>query len=166
VSFIGVPLLPIEHAMLKPGTPAPALNLPDQEGRPFDLATAWSKGPIVLFFYPKANSAVCTKEACAFRDAFADLRSLQASVVGISRDTCEAQHDFATQWDLSFPLLSDATGEAHRAYDVQRLLGLVSERITYVIGRDGIVKGAYSGLLGSDRHVREALEVLRGQSSL
>ncbi|MBL7981641.1 MAG: peroxiredoxin [Flavobacteriales bacterium] len=152
--------------MLKPGTPAPVLTLPDQEGRPFDLATAWSKGPIVLFFYPKANSAVCTKEACAFRDAFADLRTLQASVIGISRDTCDAQREFATQWGLPFPLLSDVPGEAHRAYDVQRLLGLVSERITYVIGNDGLIKGAYSGLLGSDRHVREALDVLRRQSSL
>jgi peroxiredoxin Q/BCP len=163
---IRVPLLPFAQHMLKPGTNAPPLTLPDQEGRPFELAGAWSTGPIVLFFYPKADSAVCTKEACAFRDALTDLRALKATVVGISHDTCEAQKAFATRWGLPFTLLSDTAGTAHKAYDVQRVLGLVSERITYVIGSDGVVKGAYSGLLGSDRHVREAFDVLRGHSNL
>lgn len=149
--------------MLRTGSPAPDLTLLDQFGRPFTLSQAWQKGPAVLFFYPKANSMVCTKEACAFRDAFADLRAANATVVGISRDGQEAQQAFASQWQLPFTLLCDAEDIAHRAYQVDRVLGLLSERITYVIDQGGVVRHAYSGLLGAQRHVQEALDAVGAQ---
>lgn len=149
--------------MLRPGSPAPDLTLLDQLGRPFTLSQAWQQGPAVVFFYPKANSLVCTKEACAFRDAYTDLRAVNATVVGISRDGQEAQQAFASQWQLPFTLLCDTTDKAHQAYDVDRLLGLLSERITYVIDQGGVVRRAYSGLLGAQRHVQEALDAVGAQ---
>ena len=149
--------------MLRPGSPAPDLTLLDHLGRPFTLSQAWQHGPAVVFFYPKANTLVCTKEACAFRDAFADLRAVNATVVGISRDGQEAQQAFASRWQLPFALLCDTEDKAHRAFDVDRVLGLLSERITYIIDQGGVVRHAYSGLLGAQRHVQEALEAVGAQ---
>jgi peroxiredoxin Q/BCP len=149
--------------MLRPGSPAPVLTLTDHRGRPYTLSDAWHNGPAVLFFYPKAGSMVCTREACAFRDAHADLLGMNATVVGISRDGEEAQQAFAKKWQLPFTLLCDTEDKTHRAYDVDRVLGLLSERITYVIDQSGVVRHAYSGLLDAQRHVQEALDALSAQ---
>ena len=75
----------------------------------------------------------------------------------------EAQQAFASQWQLPFTLLCDTEDKAHRAYDVDRVLGLLSERITYVIDQHGRVRHAYSGLLGAQRHVQEALDAVGAQ---
>jgi peroxiredoxin Q/BCP len=146
--------------MLSPGTPAPDLVLSDQNGNPFTLSNAWRDSNVVLFFYPKAGTPVCTKEACAFRDAFADLEAKNAVVVGISRDGSEAQRTFASQWSLPFKLLADVQGKAHKAYAVDSLFGLIPGRVTYVIGKGGVIRNAHSALLQSDRHVQEALNAL------
>jgi peroxiredoxin Q/BCP len=146
--------------MLNPGTPAPDLVLADQDGKPFTLSSAWRDSNVVLFFYPKAGTTVCTKEACAFRDAFADLQARNAIVVGISRDGSEAQRAFASQWNLPFKLLADVQGKAHRAYAVDSLFGLIPGRVTYVIGKGGVIRNAHSALLQSDGHVQDALNAL------
>lgn len=152
--------------MLPLGSPAPALTLPDQHGKPFDLAAAWANGPVVLFFYPKADSPVCTEEACAFRDAYADLQARHATIVGISRDGTEAQKAFAERWQLPFVLLSDKDGAATKAYKAMGLFGLMPGRVTYVIDRNGCIHSAHDGLLQSDAHVQKALKALDAQSSV
>jgi len=149
--------------MLSIGTQAPAITLPDQHGTPFDLAKAWAQGPVVLFFYPRADSPVCTKEACAFRDAYADLQAHNATVIGISRDGQEAQRAFAERWALPFILLSDRDGTATKAYRATALFGLIPGRVTYVIAKGGTVHSAHDGLLQSDAHVRRALKALEDQ---
>lgn len=146
--------------MLEPGTIAPDLVLADQDGKPFTLSLAWAKNNVVIFFYPKADTPVCTKEACAFRDAFADLRSRNAVIIGISRDGSEAQRSFATRWNLPFTLLADVDGAAHKAYQVKGLFGLLPGRITYVVAQGGTIRNAHSALLGSDAHVQDALRAL------
>ncbi len=146
--------------MLEPGKPAPDLVLADQDGKPFTLSSAWADSNAVLFFYPKADTPVCTKEACAFRDAFADLKSRNAVIIGISRDASEAQRAFATRWELPFTLLADVDGAAHKAYDVKALFGLLPARITYVVAKGGVIRNAHSALLGSDAHVQDALRAL------
>jgi peroxiredoxin Q/BCP len=151
--------------MLLPGTPAPALTLPDQDGRPFDLAAAWEARNVVLFFYPKANTTVCTREACAFRDAFADLEALDTRVIGISRDGIGTQRAFASRWKLPFTLLCDVDGRAHKAFEVRGFLGLLPARITYVIARGGTIRAAHDALLQSDGHVQAALAALAAQGS-
>lgn len=137
----------------------------DQNGRPFDLASAWANGPVVLFFYPKADSPVCTREACAFRDAYADLRASNATIIGISRDGQEAQRTFAERWQLPFTLLSDPEGKATKAFRATALFGLMPGRVTYVIAKGGRVHSAHAGMLQSDAHVQHALDALQGQGS-
>lgn len=143
---------------------APALVLPDAHGRPFALADAWSRGPVVLFFYPRAGTLICTKEACAFRDAHEQFRSSGATVIGISRDDPEAQQRFAQQHGLPYPLLCDVDGRAHAAFGVRGALGLGSARVTYVIAPAGRIIGRYQGRLAWERHVRRALATLDQRS--
>lgn len=152
--------------MLKPGNPAPALVLNDQHGQPFDLAAAWSKQHVVLFFYPKAHTSVCTQEACAFRDAYADLQARNAVVIGISRDGSASQQSFASRWNLPFTLLADVDGKARKAYEVDSFFGLIPGRITYVIGQGGIIRHAHSDLFASHEHVQQALSALDDQRTV
>ena len=151
--------------MLPIGSMAPALTLPDHEGRPFRLADAWRDSHVVVFFYPKAHTAVCTREACAFRDALTNVEAKGAVIIGISGDDIATQHDFHTAHRLPFVLLSDTEGHAARAYDTRTLFGLMSGRVTYVIERGGIIRGAYSALLQADAHVQQALRELEAQGS-
>ena len=72
--------------MLKPGDPAPELTLVDQSGRAFNLSDLRGRKHAVIFFYPKDNTLVCTREACAFRDRFEEFVALGAVVVGVSDD--------------------------------------------------------------------------------
>ncbi len=147
-------------SMLSPGTQAPDLELADQYNAPFRLAEAWRSSNVVLFFYPKAGTMICTKEACAFRDAFADLQARNTTVIGISKDGSGVQRAFADQWSLPFTLLADTHGEAHKAYEVDIFFGLIPGRVTYVIAKGGLISSAFSGLLGSHAHVQHALDAL------
>jgi peroxiredoxin Q/BCP len=151
--------------MLHIGSKAPDLTLRDHEGRPFRLADAWSDKHVVLFFYPKAHTSVCTKEACAFRDALANITAKGAVIIGISNDDSATQQDFRTMYQLPFMLLSDADGQAASAYGVRSFFGLMSGRVTYVVQQGGIIRGAYSGLLKADAHVQQALRTLEGQGN-
>ena len=151
--------------MLHIGSKAPDLTLRDHEGRPFRLADAWSDKHVVLFFYPKAHTSVCTKEACAFRDALANITAKGAVIIGISNDDSATQQDFRSMYQLPFMLLSDADGQAASAYGVRSFFGLMSGRVTYVVQQGGIIRGAYSGLLKADAHVQQALRTLEGQGN-
>ncbi|MDX9750476.1 MAG: peroxiredoxin [Flavobacteriales bacterium] len=147
--------------MLRTGRPAPPIVLPDPHGRPHDLAATWAEGPVVLFFYPRAGTPVCTMEACAFRDAHAEFHALGATVLGVSRDAPAAQADFVRARRLPFTLLCDVDGAAHRAFRVRGPLGLLPGRITYVIAPGGTIMAAYRGTFAWDAHVRRALAALR-----
>jgi len=151
--------------MLHIGSKAPDLTLRDHEGRPFRLADAWSDKHVVLFFYPKAHTSVCKKEACAFRDALANITAKGAVIIGISNDDSATQQDFRSMYQLPFMLLSDADGQAARAYGARSFFGLMSGRVTYVVQQGGIIRGAYSGLLKADAHVQQALRTLEGQGN-
>ena len=78
----------------------------DQDGNPVSLSD-FASGPVVLFFYPRADTPGCTIEACGFRDTFAKLRKAGVTVLGISRDDVKAQKKFAVKYDLQYPLLAD-----------------------------------------------------------
>lgn len=116
---------------------------------------------VVLFFYPKDNTAICTKEACSFRDAYEDFVAAGATVVGISGDSAASHEQFASQHRLPFLLATDADGALRRAFGVPKTLGLLPGRVTYVIDRTGIVRHMFSGQFAADRHVREALDAVR-----
>ena len=93
-----------------PGELVEDFTLPDQDGLPGSLSSFLGK-PVILFFYPKADTPGCTVEACGFRDQFARLEAAGAAVLGISRDTPKAQKKFKDKYDLPYTLLADSDQE-------------------------------------------------------
>jgi peroxiredoxin Q/BCP len=143
------------------GDAAPDFTLPSQTGAQVSLADYRGRQTVVLFFYPKDGTAVCTKEACSFRDAYEDFVQAGAAVIGVSSDSTESHQTFASGHRLPFVLLSDAEGSLRRAFGVPKTLGLLPGRVTYVIDKQGVVRNVFSSQFSADRHVAEALAVVR-----
>ena len=116
-------------------------TLPDQDGNAVNL-TDFSGKPVVLFFYPRADTPGCTMEACGFRDQFQKLQKTGAIVLGISRDTVKAQKKFQLKYDLPYTLLADADQAICKRFDVIRDKTMYGkpvtgvERTTFLIGPD------------------------------
>src|SRR5262252_1308087 len=91
---------------LKPGDPAPAFSAVSTDGSTVRLSDFAGK-PVVLYFYPRDDTPGCTKEACAFRDSFADFKKRGAVVIGVSPDTTKSHRKFTEKFRLPFPLLAD-----------------------------------------------------------
>jgi peroxiredoxin Q/BCP len=146
---------------MHPGDSAPIPTLRHHNGEYAALADLWRERVVVLFFYPKDNTSICTKEACAFRDAYEEFVAAGATVVGVSSDSAESHQGFAEKHRLPYLLATDEDGALRRAFGVPRTLGLLPGRVTYVIDRQGVIRSAFSAQLAADRHVRSALEAIR-----
>ncbi len=144
------------------GDAAPEVTLETHSGEQVALADYRGKNAVVVFFYPKDGSPVCTKEACAFRDAYEDFVEAGAVVIGISSDSAARHQAFASEHRLPFVLVSDKDGKARRAFGVPKSMGLLPGRVTYVIDKEGIVRRMFSSQLDAARHVRESLDAVRG----
>lgn len=144
------------------GDLAPDFTLPDQRGTPVRLGSLIGTKNVVLYFYPKDATPGCTAEARAFRDAYDTFAAADTEVVGVSADSVKSHQRFAAKHDLPFVLLSDRDGAVRQLYGVERWLGIFPGRVTYVIGRDGIVRTVFSSQLAATRHVREARQALKG----
>jgi len=119
-------------AELKAGDPAPLFTAKTQDGGVFSLAS--QKGQwTVLFFYPRAGTPGCTKQACAFRDSIKVIRDEGAEVYGISTDSVEDQAAFHKEHHLAFPLLADPDGTVTEAYGAKMPLLTMSKRWTFII---------------------------------
>jgi peroxiredoxin Q/BCP len=151
--------------MLDIGTLAPDLELIDQTGKAIRLSDFRGEHNVVLFFYPKDNTLVCTLELCAFRDAHLDLVSKDAVVIGVSVDPVPSHFAVAERWHLPYLLLSDPGGAASKAYDVGRTWGLFRGRVTYIIDKAGVIRGAIDDPLRAGAHVKKALRTLHAQST-
>lgn len=103
--------------MLSVGTKAPDFTLSDKDGNQVSLSDFAGK-KVVLYFYPKDNTPGCSKQACAYRDAFSQFQEKGAVVIGISKDSVKAHTNFAAKYELPFLLLSDPELKAIQAYDV------------------------------------------------
>ncbi len=150
--------------MIEPGKPAPDFTLPDQNGNTVSLSKL--KGaPVVLYFYPKDDTPGCTKEACGFRDAFADHNRAGATILGVSPDSSESHAKFAKKFELPFTLLADTDHKVCEAYGVwkeksmygKKFMGV--ERTTFVIDAKGIVRSVFPRVK-VDGHVGAVLEAL------
>jgi peroxiredoxin Q/BCP len=153
---------------MKRGEVVAEFELPDQTGTVRSLTELLANGPVVLFFYPAAMTAGCTKEACHFRDLASDFAAVGASRVGISTDAVEKQAKFADQQKFDYPLLSDADGKVATRFGVKRgLLGKLMpvKRTTFVIDTDRTVLDVVASEFGFDSHADKALEVLRQRQS-
>ncbi len=147
--------------MIQEGQPAPAFTLNDAAGNPWSLDGLRAGGPVVVFFYPRDESPICTREVCAFRDAHQDFAEAGAAVVGISSDDGAAHESFARKQRLNYVLLSDPGGKVRQAYGIPKSLGVVDGRATFVIDRAGKVRLAYAAQLVAEGHTRRALETVR-----
>ncbi|WP_141733740.1 peroxiredoxin [Oligoflexus tunisiensis] len=121
-----------EAAELKVNDPAPLFELKNHEGKAFDLksrAGQWT----VLYFYPKADTPGCTKQACAFRDNIKKIRAQGAEVYGISADTVEKQASFHKGQKLNFDLLADPEAKVIEQYGTKMPMMAMSKRWTFIV---------------------------------
>jgi thioredoxin-dependent peroxiredoxin len=145
-------------AELKAGDAAPLFTAKTQNGEVFDLASR--KGQwTVLYFYPKAGTPGCTKQACAFRDGIKPIREEGAEVYGISADTVEAQAAFHQEHHLGFTLLADPDATVINAYGAKMLLLSMAKRWTFIIGPDLTIRQV-------ERDVDPALDAQRVAASI
>lgn len=146
--------------MLAVGTRAPVLDTVDHKGQPVRSAEILAKGPLVLYFYPKDFTPGCTREACMFRDAFESLAGMGATIVGVSMDDDASHVRFADRHHLPFALVADPRFTLAKEWSVARPLGLGAWRVTYVVDRDGIVRGAFHHELSMSKHVSDVRTLL------
>jgi thioredoxin-dependent peroxiredoxin len=152
-------------AIPQSGESAPKFKLPSSTGETIDLANFKGKS-VVLYFYPKADTPGCTKEACGFRDAIASYKKLDVPVFGISPDPVEDVKKFAEKFDLNFPLLADADHSIAEKYGVwgeknmygKKYMGVL--RTTFIIGPDGKIAQVFENVKpeGHDQEILAALK--------
>ena len=149
---------------LEIGDKAPDFAMPTDGGGKVSLEGLKGK-PVVLYFYPKDDTSGCTAEACAFRDILPDFSQLDATVIGVSRDSVESHQKFKEKYQLSFPLASDTDGSVTEAYGVwgeksmygRKYMGI--ERSTFLIDKKGIIRDIWRKVKVPG-HAAEVLDAL------
>ena len=143
------------NVMLEPGTKAPDFALRDQNGQIRKL-TEYRGRKVVLYFYPKDNTAGCSKQACGFAELYPHFQEKDAVVIGVSKDSVASHKRFEEKYSLPFTLLSDPELEVIKAYDVwkeKKTAGKVSMgvvRTTYLIDEEGIILKAFGKVKAAD----------------
>lgn len=150
--------------MLETGTKAPDFTLPDKDGNSVSLSSFAGK-KVVLYFYPRDNTAGCSKQACAFSASYDKFTEKGAVVIGISKDSVKSHSNFALKYNLPFILLSDTELTAIKAYDVwheKKMCGKTSMgvvRTTYIIDENGVIEKVMPKVK-PDTNAAEVLEYL------
>ena len=153
--------------MIEVGIKAPDFTLNDKNGNKVSLSSFLGQ-KVVLYFYPKDNTPGCTKQACAFADAYKQFEELQTVVIGISKDSVNSHLKFAEKYNLPFVLLSDPDLEAIKAYDVwqeKKMCGKVSMgvvRTTFIIDEKGNIEKIMPKVK-PDTNASEILEYLNNK---
>jgi peroxiredoxin Q/BCP len=151
---------------VRTGDTAPDFELPDETGTKRRLTDLLADGPVVLFFYPAAMTTGCTRESCHFRDLAGEFADVGAQRVGISADSVEKQHEFATRHSFGYPLLSDPDRTVVAAYGVKRALPMLpNRRATFVIDDDQRVLEVVRSEINMDAHADKALAALRRRAA-
>jgi peroxiredoxin Q/BCP len=121
------------------GAAAPVLSAPDQDGKTVNFKDVYAKGPTLVYFYPKADTPGCTKEACSIRDSWTDLKAKGIQVLGVSEDKADAQKKFAEKYQLPHTLIADNDGAVAKAFQVDMIpLAGLTKRQSFLI-KDGKV---------------------------
>lgn len=151
--------------MLEAGARVPDVGAPDQDGNEVRLRDFAGRA-LVVYFYPKADTPGCTAETQAFRDLQAEFAAAGAAIVGVSRDTIDAQKKFATKYSANFPLLADTTSAICDAFGViveKNMYGKKSvgiQRSTFVVGSDGTLAKVWKRV-SVEGHAAAVLEAVR-----
>jgi peroxiredoxin Q/BCP len=125
-----------DTAVLKEGSKAPDFTLQDAFGKEYSLSEFKGKSPVVIYFYPMANTSGCTKQACGIRDDWGNFQKNNIMVFGISTNSKEEIKVFIDNYSLNFPLLSDETKEVSGKYGVLKEDGR-DKRITFIVDKEG-----------------------------
>jgi peroxiredoxin Q/BCP len=124
---------------LEVGSAAPQVSAPDENGKTVNFSDIYAKGLTLVYFYPKADTPGCTAQACSLRDSFAALTGKNLQILGVSRDTSEAQKKFQEKYNLPFTLIADHAGKVAEAFGVPGIVGMpISSRQSFLI-KDGKV---------------------------
>ena len=151
--------------MLETGAQVPDVGAQDQAGRSVKLRDFKGR-KLVVYFYPKADTPGCTAESQAFRDLKGDLDAAGADIVGVSRDTVDAQKKFADNYSLNFPLLADTSSAICDAFGViveKNMYGKKSigiQRSTFLAGPDGTIAKVWPRV-SVEGHGAAVLEAVR-----
>ncbi len=141
------------------GSAAPVIGAVDQDGKTVNFKDVYAKGVTLVYFYPKADTPGCTKEACSIRDSWGDLQKAGVQVLGVSGDKPEAQKKFAEKYNLPHTLIADSDNAVAKAFGVPTLLG-ISKRQSFLI-RDG--KCVWNQLSAStDKQAEDVLKAVQG----
>jgi len=153
-------------AALKPGSPAPDFTVQAAQGGKeftFSLAEVLKNGPVVVYFYPKSFTSVCTVEAHEFAENIENFKAAGAAVIGLSSDPIEVQREFsAKECRDKFPVGADPKLSVIKAYDAAFIIpgAAFADRISYVISPEGKILYAYADP-NAEKHIENALAVVR-----
>lgn len=142
------------------GDKLPSFSLQDQDGKTFNSSDYIGKQKMIIYFYPKDESLVCTKEACAFRDSYKDYVAAGAIVIGINSGSVESHKAFQQHHNLPFTLLSDPDNKVLKAFGVKNTLFLTG-RETFVVDLSGNIVYKFRAFLSGNEHSEKALAFLK-----
>jgi thioredoxin-dependent peroxiredoxin len=145
---------------------APDFSLPDQDGQIVNLKNLLGQKAIVLFFYPKDDSLICSAQVCAFRDSYQEFLDAGAQVFGISSDSVGSHKHFHEKNHLPYKLLSDTDSKVRQAYKVPATLGLIPGRMTFIIDPQGQIKYQFNSQFNAGKHISEALRIAKSDHNL
>jgi peroxiredoxin Q/BCP len=141
------------------GAKIPLFSLKDQDGKTFNMKDSVGNNIFVIFFYPKDESVVCTKEACGFRDSMNLFVKAGAEVIGINQGSVESHKKFQQHDSLNYELLSDPDEKVIKQFGVNG--ALLTDRVTFVVDISGQIVFKYHSMTEGKRHVHEALDFIR-----
>lgn len=144
---------------LKVGDNLPDFKAKDTNGNLFDSQDFVGKQPLVIYFYPKDETKVCTDQACSFRDNYQEFKDLGAEVIGISADSVQSHLKFKSKFNLPFILLSDNDKKLRKLFGVENDFLIIPGRQTYVTDKNGIIILIFNSMQGKI-HIDKALKVL------
>ena len=149
-----------QHKNLVVGDVMPSFKLTDQSGHVFNSSDHIGKSILVIYFYPKDESMVCTKEACSFRDSFNDFTKAGAKVIGINGGTVESHKEFSDHYKLPFTLLSDPGNKVYELFGVKNKM-FMTGRETFIIGLNGKIAFTYTAMMEGKKHSDDALAYIK-----
>jgi len=161
ILFLNFKMKNIAIHKIEVGDKVPSFKLYDQNGKLFTVNNSMGK-PMVIYFYPKDDTPGCTKQACKFRDEFDQFKNINALVIGISGDSVESHKKFEEKYKLPFTLLADIDNEVRALFGVPKSLIFLPGRVTYVVGKKGIVQYIFNSQFGAEKHIENSLKKLNG----
>jgi thioredoxin-dependent peroxiredoxin len=152
-----------QHKHLVVGDNVPQFSLYDQDGKLFNINNEIGKHVLVIYFYPKDESMVCTKEACAFRDSFNEFVKAGAMVIGVNGGTVASHKEFAQHYKLPFTLLSDPDNKVYHLFGVSGKM-FFTGRETFVVDLKGKIVYQHEAMLEGKEHADAALAYIKSAS--